>query len=144
MTPWRRRRADPLGDGVWRRAHDRYRRAVDRYHQVIASVPDGPLRDRLELVAIDLAELLGVVRSLCERAQVEAPSSGLEVPGGGATGDAPDLHRRLSQAAHLAAQAAEAGTMARVSQRSGRDDEALRHAAAAERVASAVRALVTR
>ena len=115
---------------------------MDRYHQVMEPVPAGPVRDRLELAAIELAEQLDVVRSVCERAQAETPSSGLEIPPG-AGSRAADLHRRLSQAGHLAAQAAEAAAMARVAQRNGRDEDALRHAAVAQRVAGAVRDLVS-
>ena len=139
MRIWRPRRGDPLGDGVWRRAHDRFRRAVDRYHQVIEPVPDGPVRDRLEEVASDLASQLDVVRELCRRAQSEAPSASFEVPGGGR----PDLHRRLSRSGNLAAQAAESAAMARIAQRAGREEEAVEHAAAAGRAVDSVRTLLT-
>jgi hypothetical protein len=98
-----------LGRGVWRRAHDRFRRAVDRYHQVIESVPDGALRDDLERCGARLATCLDAVRVTCEQAQATWPSEGLEVPGAAA-----DLHRRLSRAGSTAAQAAQAATMARV------------------------------
>lgn len=146
---FRRREPDPLGDGVWRRAHDRFRRAVDRFHQVIEPVPPGPERDRLELVGASLAESLDIVRTVCVRAQAQAPSSGLDVPRG-PDGRAPDLHRRLSRAGALAAQAAEAAAMCRVALRSaaadGRDAADRRDAAervtAAERAAGAVRELV--
>jgi hypothetical protein len=139
---WGRRRPDPLGDGVWRRAHDRFRRAVDRFHQVIEPVPDGPVRDRLELVAIDLVDLLDVVRGRCERAQAEAPSAGFEVPRG-PTGGGPRLHQRLSRAATLAAQATESAVLARVALRGGRPDDAASLVAGAERAVAAARELLS-
>ena len=98
-----------LGTGVWRRAHDRFRRAVDRYHQVMEGVPDGALRDALELLGARLAACLDAVRAACEEAQATHPSEGLDIPG-----PARDLHSRLSRAATLAAQAAEAVTVARL------------------------------
>ena len=140
MRLWPSRRADPLGDGVWRRAHDRFRRAVDRYHQVIEPVPDGAVRDRLEQAGTGLAAQLDVVHELCRRAQSQAPSASFEIPGAGGLGS--DLHRRLSRSGNLAAQAAESAAMARVAQRSGRDGEAAEHAAAAERSVEAVRSLL--
>jgi len=140
---FRRREPDPLGDGVWRRAHDRFRRAVDRFHQVIEPVPPGPERDRLELVGAALAESLDIVRAVCVQAQAQAPSSGLDVPRG-PDGRAPDLHRRLSRAGALAAQAAEAAAMCRVTLRSAAPDgqDAAERVTAAERAAGAVRELV--
>jgi len=107
-----------LGTGVWRRAHDRFRRAVDRYHQVIEPVARATVgeaagaRDRLELAGGRLAASLDAVRAACADAQQRWPSTGLQVPGAGA-----DAHRRLSRAATLAAQAAEAATMVRVAAR---------------------------
>jgi len=99
-----------LGTGVWRRAHDRFRRAVDRFHQVIEGVPDGDLRNALELLGARLAACLDAVRAACERAQAEHPSAGLDIPG-----PARDLHAHLSRAATLAAQAAQAAMHARLS-----------------------------
>ena len=141
MTPFWRRRPDTLGDGVWRRAHDRFRRAVDRFHQMLEPVPAGPLRDRLELVGAGLAADLDVVRVRCERAQAEAPSASLDVPGG-PDGTAPEVHRTLTRAGTLAAQAAEAVAMTRVSLRSGRPEDAAGRVAAAERAAAQVRQLL--
>lgn len=101
-----------LGTGVWRRAHDRFRRAVDRYHQVIEPVPDGPARDRLEVAGTALAACLDGVRERCAAAQQRWPSDRLEIPGAG-TGE----HGRISKGATVAAQAAEAATMVRVAVR---------------------------
>lgn len=107
--PWRRP-PDPLGEGVWRRAHDRFGRAVDRYHQMLAGVPDGDPRAALERSGAVLAGALDDVRALCEQAQATAPSTGLDVPGGQWS----VVHRRVSQAANLVAQAAEAAALVRV------------------------------
>lgn len=101
-----------LGTGVWRRAHDRFRRAVDRYHQVIEPVPAGPSRDRLEIAGGRLAACLDEVHQRCVAAQQRWPSDRLEIPGAG-TGE----HARVSRGATVAAQAAEAATMVRVAVR---------------------------
>jgi hypothetical protein len=92
------------------------------------------VHDGLAGPAARLGELTGDVRALCERAQAEAPSAGLEVPGA-AGGRYLDAHRALSRAAALAAQAAQAATMARVCERAG-DSETAR-----ERVRAAARAV---
>ncbi|MFZ5872212.1 MAG: hypothetical protein ACOYXW_16995 [Actinomycetota bacterium] len=136
-----RRRPDPLGDGVWRHAHDRFRRAVDRYHQMLEQVPPGQVRDRLEVAGAALAGALDDVHRLCAHAQGRAPSTGLDVPGG-PDGSAPELHRRLTRAAGLAAQAAEAAAMARVALRSGAGADPEARVAAAERSVAGVRALL--
>ncbi|PWJ55672.1 hypothetical protein SAMN06264364_10235 [Quadrisphaera granulorum] len=129
-----------LGEGgVWRRLHDRFRRAVDRYHQLLEGVPDGALRDALEGCGARLAICLDDVRAACVAEQASSPSSGLEVPGGAAG----EHHARLSRAATLAAQAAEAVTMARVRART--DSTVLSDASAAEaadRAVAQVEALV--
>jgi len=129
--PWRRP-PDPLGEGVWRRAHDRGRRAVDRFHQVIEPVADGEVRDGLELVGTDLAVMLDRVRALCVQAQVDAPSSVLEIPHG-PDGTHPELHRGLSRWAGAVAQASEAAAMARVAETAGERATALARVAAARR-----------
>ena len=131
--PWRRP-PDPLGEGVWRRAHDRGRRAVDRFHQVIEPVPAGDVRNGLELVATDLAGMLDRVHALCARAQHDAPSAGLEIPRG-PDGTHPELHRGLSRWAGAVAQASEAAAMARVAERSGDTATALQRVEAARRAA---------
>lgn len=110
---WRRRGPlASLGTGVWRRAHDRYRRAVDRYHQMLEPVPAGPVRDRLEAEGARLAGALDEVVLICQRAQSYWDSAGLDIPPGG---DA--VHRALSRGATSAAQAAESVAMASVAAR---------------------------
>jgi len=138
-----RRLESALGDGVWRRAHDRVRRSVDRYHQVL----DGVAADAepgtadevlapLERTGAALVEVLDDVRALCLRAQRAAPSTGLDVPRVPASAGLPDeLHRRLSRVGTAVATAAEAATMARVSVRGGRLDVGVERAAAAQRSA---------
>ncbi len=104
---------DPLGDGVWRRAHDRFVRAVDRVHMALDGVPAGPVHDDLAGVAARLAMLVEDVYGVCVAAQTAAPSAASEVPGGH-DGRYLDAHRALSRSATLTAEAAQATTMARV------------------------------
>ena len=149
-----RRRAErrleaALGEGVWRRAHDRVRRSVDRYHQVlegVASEADAapetaePVLPALERTAEELVRVLDDVRGLCLQAQAAAPSTGLDVPRVPTSAGLPDeLHRRLSRVGTAVATAAEAATMARVSVRGGRLDVGLERAAAAQRAAATAR-----
>lgn len=110
--PWRRS-PDPLGDGVWWRAHARFRRAVDRYHQVIEPVPPGPVREQLEEIGAGFADALDRVHEVCRRAQALAPSGGLDVPAD-RTGSTSAVQQHLSQAGTFVAQAAQAAVMARV------------------------------
>jgi len=140
----RRRGPDPLGDGVWRRAHDRFLRAVERVHQV-ASGPDedAEVTERLIAVAASLGRLLPQVGAVCAAAQAAAPSAGLDVPSGGG-GRFLDVHRALSKAAGLAAQAAEAATMARIEVGAGVAAAAGARAGAGERAAAGARDLVLR
>jgi hypothetical protein len=105
-------RVDPLGDGVWRRAHDRFVRAVDRVHLAVDGVPAGAVHDDLADVAARLATLVERVHLVCAAAQAAAASGASEVPGGH-DGRYLDAHRALSRAATLTAQAAQAATMAR-------------------------------
>src|SRR4029453_13352760 len=46
-----------LGKGLWRRAHDRFHRGLDRYHQVLEGVDDDQLYNELVEIANELAEL---------------------------------------------------------------------------------------
>lgn len=138
---WPRRRPDPLGEGVWRRAHDRFRRAVDRYHQVLERVPAGGDRDALERSGAELAAVLAAVHAVCLRAQELAPSTGEDLPGGHG-GVLLDVHRALARSATLAAQAAEAATLAGVALRDGQRADSASRAAAATRVVEQVRAQV--
>lgn len=123
-----------LGAGIWRRAHDRFRRAVDRYHQVLEGVPrgDDDAVARLEAVGVRLAVCLDDVRARCVTAQLTWPSTTLQIPGAGS-----EEHRAISSAATLAAQASEGAAMTRVA---APDDAAVRaqRARSAERSADLV------
>jgi hypothetical protein len=132
--PWRRQ-PDPLGEGVWRRAHDRSRRAVDRFHQVVEPVPAGPVREGLDEVAADLVAALDRVRTLCVQAQAAAPSGGLEVPAG-PDGGHPELHRAVSRWAGLAAQASWSATSAAVAEAAGDRVTAMAQVESARRAAA--------
>lgn len=98
-----------LGKGLWRRAHDRFHRGLDRYHQVLEGVEDEQLYAELVEVANELAELLERVRAVCVEAQRRSPSDGLDVPGTLA-----GVHRSLSKAGNSLATTAEAAAMLRL------------------------------
>jgi len=131
----------PLGNGVWRRVHDRFARAVRRYRAVIEVVPSRPVRIELLEIADELDQVLEIVREACEHAQAVAPSEGPDVPVG--PGDIYlDIHRRLARAATLCARASESAMMARVSVRM-KDSEAVRdHIDTARRTVKQVREMV--
>ena len=131
----------PLGNGVWRRVHDRFARAVRRYRSVIDVVPSRPVRTELLEIADELDEVLDVVRQACEHAQSAAPSEGADVPVG--PGDIYlDVHRRLARAATLCARACESAMMTRVAVRMKDDDGVRDHIDAARRTAKQVREMV--
>jgi hypothetical protein len=135
---WRRRRdRDPLGNGVWRRAHDRFRRGVDRYHQLLERVPPGAVHDRLAATGARLAAAAEEVHRVAASAQALAPSEGDVVPSGHG-GVLLDAHRALSRAATMAAQAGETVMLAVVALRAGRSEEAAGFADAAARAADQV------
>jgi hypothetical protein len=131
----------PLGNGVWRRVHDRFARAARRFRSVIDVVPSRPVRVELLEIAADLDEVLEIVRRACENAQAAAPSEGADVPVG--PGDIYlDVHRRLARAATLCARACESAMMTRVAVRM-KDAEGVRdHIDAARKTAKQVREMV--
>jgi len=98
-----------LGKGLWRRAHDRFTRGLDRYHQILAGVEDDALYADLLEIANELTALSGRVRQICVEAQRRSPSEGLDIPGslGG-------VHRALSAAGNSLATTAEAAAMLRL------------------------------
>jgi hypothetical protein len=98
-----------LGKGLWRRAHDRFIRGLDRYHQVLEGVEDEDLYAELVEIANDLAALAGRVRLICMEAQRRSPSDGLDIPGALAS-----VHRSLSTAGNSLAMTAEAAAMLRL------------------------------
>lgn len=107
-----RRDETELGLGVWRRAHDRFRRGLDRFHQILGTLPDKSLAQSVVPTANALADLLPEVRQVCAAAQRTAPSSSHDIPASSG-GYLNDVHRELSRAGNAMAQAAEALTMAR-------------------------------
>lgn len=113
-----------LGKGVWRRVHDRFRRGLDRFHQMLEGIEEdavGPastqkLSDNYAAivpVANGLAGLLPQVRRIAVQAQTLAPSEGMEIPAGKG-GQLNDVHRELSRAGNALAAAAEAVAMVRL------------------------------
>ncbi|BCT74897.1 hypothetical protein SCMU_07390 [Sinomonas cyclohexanicum] len=98
-----------LGKGLWRRAHDRFRRGLDRYHQVLEGIDDDVLYNELVVIANALAGLLPRVRAVCIEAQRRSPSDGLDIPG-----EFTAVHRALSRAGNALATTAEAAAMLRL------------------------------
>jgi hypothetical protein len=98
-----------LGKGLWRRAHDRFHRGLDRFHQVLEGVEDDQLYSELVDVANELAALLDRVRAVCVQAQQRSPSDGLDIPDALA-----GVHRSLSKAGNSLATTAEAAAMLRL------------------------------
>ncbi|EMY35516.1 hypothetical protein D477_003933 [Arthrobacter crystallopoietes BAB-32] len=105
-----RRDDKELGKGIWRRTHDRFKRGLDRYHQVLEGVADDALYDQLVGIANELSAQLTQVRGCCMRAQQLRPSDGLDIPGGKLAA----VHRSLSKAGNSLAAAAESAAMARL------------------------------
>ncbi|WP_026531423.1 hypothetical protein [Arthrobacter sp. H41] len=98
-----------LGNGVWRRAHDRFRRGLDRYHQILEGTEDDDVYSELVQIANQLGEMLPRVREVCVEAQRRSPSSGLDIPGA-----LVQVHRALSKAGNTLATTAEAAAMTRL------------------------------
>ena len=98
-----------LGKGVWRRAHDRFTRGLDRYYQMLEGVEDDALYNELVTVANDLAALLPRIRAVCTAAQLQLPSTGQNIPGA-----LTSVHRALSRSGNSLAAAAEAAAMSRL------------------------------
>ncbi|WP_035772860.1 hypothetical protein, partial [Arthrobacter sp. Br18] len=98
-----------LGSGVWRRAHDRFRRGLDRYHQILEGTEDDAVYSELVEIANQLGEMLPRVRTVCVEAQRRSPSSGLDIPGAMV-----QVHRALSRAGNALATTAEAAAMTRL------------------------------
>lgn len=132
---------DPLGDGVWHRAHDRFERGVRRYHSSITDIPSRPVRGELSEIGEELDVAMQAVREACLAAQAAAPSDGPEIPMG--PGDIYfEVHKRLARAATLCARATESAMMARLAVRQ-RDQDAVRdHIDSARRTVKQIRELI--
>lgn len=98
-----------LGVGLWRQAHDRYVRGLDRFHQILEGVEDNDLHNELVHIGDVLAQQLPRVYDLCKSAQAKHPSAGMNVPPGTRS-----LHSGLSRAANHLATTAEAEAMVRL------------------------------
>lgn len=128
----------PLGNGSWRRVHDRFARAVRRYRALAEVIPARPARNELLDIADELDEILQLAREICERAQFAAPSAGAAVPFG--PGDVYlDVHRRIARAATLASRASESVMMTRVAVRTRDPDGVAEHIDAARRTVKQIR-----
>ncbi|MFC0582266.1 hypothetical protein [Micrococcoides hystricis] len=100
-----------LGEGLWRRAHDRFVRALDRYHQILEGVTDTGDYNQLAELGNQLADLLPIVRDLCAQCQREHPSDELTVPN-----ECRPVHAKLSSASNALATTAEAAALFRLGQ----------------------------
>ncbi|WP_051389437.1 hypothetical protein [Arthrobacter sp. 35W] len=102
-----------LGTGVWRRAHDRFQRGLDRFHQMLEGIDEGPSYDALVPLANELSDLLPRVRAVAAAAQSAAPSTGNDIPASEG-GELNEVHRELSRSGNALATAAEAVAMVRL------------------------------
>lgn len=104
-----RRIEKDLGTGLWRQAHDRYQRGLDRYHQILEGISDDELHNQLVPIADSLSERLDEVYQLCKEAHQRHPADGMLVPGASNS-----LHSSLSRASNHLATTAEAAAMVRL------------------------------
>lgn len=141
---FRQSRADDreLGTGLWRRSHDRFSRALDRYWQVVQDerTPGALTPEEVNgLVHAGnvLTERTSTVRAVCVRLHATHPGDGEQhIPPATA-----EVHRELSRGAHELAATAQAAAMA-VRGHGGTDavsrhaERALGHVARAEELAA--------
>lgn len=115
-----------LGEGVWRRAHDRFQRSLDRVFQVVEGISDDHIYNQLVQEANEMAMLLPTVRQLCCAAQKITPSTDETIPQ--ATSG---VHRSLTKSANDLATTAQVIAMMRMQAEAGQgiDIEAVRHRA---------------
>lgn len=99
-----------LGHGLWRQAHDRFARSLDRYWQIIDPQQPGNMsQDELNgLINAGnvLTDTLSTVRQMCIQARERFGERELDVPAG-----ANDIHRVLSRAANDLAATAQAAAL---------------------------------
>ncbi|MDO5635055.1 MAG: hypothetical protein Q4G34_09335 [Micrococcus sp.] len=115
----RQKRADQreLGEGLWRQAHDRYARALHRYHQAVAAAAQSGALSAEQVAGVahageHLEASLARVRQLTVGLQRQFPASQEHhIPA-----RTSDVHRQLSRAAHELAATAQALTMFRLGQ----------------------------
>jgi len=99
-----------LGHKLWRQAHDRFARSLDRYWQIVDPKRPGPIADE-ELNGLIhagniLTDSLQDVRHICFEARQRFGEHDMDVPAG-----ANDIHRHLSRAANDLAATAQAAAM---------------------------------
>lgn len=105
-----------LGQGVWRRAHDRFVRSLDRVFQVLEGIEDNDLYNEVVVRANELADLLPQVRQLCIDAQKLTPSDDEHIPQ--ATSQ---VHRALTKSANDLATTAQVIAMMRMQTKDGEE-----------------------
>lgn len=113
--PFARRRAakkldNQLGHLLWRQAHDRFARSLDRYWQIVdpqrsSTVSKEELNGLINAGNI-LTDTLGTVQQICAVSRARFGEHDLDVPYG-----ANDIHRYLSRAANDLAATAQAAAM---------------------------------
>lgn len=99
-----------LGSLLWRQAHDRFARSLDRYWQVIESEQVNTVskaaHNGLVHAGNVLADALVTVRAICAEARKRYGEHELNVPAG-----ADEVHRMMSRAANDLAATAQAAAM---------------------------------
>lgn len=103
-----------LGEGVWRRAHDRFQRSLDRVFQVIEGIADDQVYNQLVKEANEMADLLPTVRQICSTAQRITPSDDEQIPQATA-----GVHRSLTKSANDLATTAQVIAMMRMQAEAG-------------------------
>ncbi|PRB69545.1 hypothetical protein [Arthrobacter sp. MYb213] len=105
-----------LGQGVWRRAHDRFVRSLDRVFQVLEGIEDNDLYNEVVVRANELADLLPQVRQLCIDAQKLTPSDDEHIPQ-----TTSQVHRALTKSANDLATTAQVIAMMRMQTKDGEE-----------------------
>jgi hypothetical protein len=105
-----------LGQGVWRRAHDRFVRSLDRVFQVLEGIEDNNLYNEVVVRANELADLLPQVRQLCIDAQKLTPSEDEHIPQ-----TTSQVHRALTKSANDLATTAQVIAMMRMQTKDGEE-----------------------
>lgn len=113
--PFARRRAakkldKQLGHLLWRQAHDRFARSLDRYWQIVdpqnsSAIPQEELNGLINAGNV-LTDTLMTVQEICAVCRARFGEHDLDVPNG-----ANDIHRYLSRAANDLAATAQAAAM---------------------------------
>src|SRR5690625_1562821 len=101
-----------LGHLLWRQAHDRFARSLDRYWQIVESEQGSAVskeeHNGLVNAGNALVDALATVRAICAEARSRYGEHELNVPAG-----ADETHRMMSRAANDLAVTAQAAAMYR-------------------------------